>query len=502
MKHISFKIFADRLTTQRGSSLVMVLGFSAVLLAVSLSAIQWMASAQSLAAKQSARDPVELFLRSIRNRVSNNETWHTISSHSSNSSISCANSETCCTSGGGSGGGSGSSGPGSGGSGSGSSGSGAAGSGSRLTDVQFGVTDQAGTIIYDARAVASTGFDITGNTCSTFSAISGEGNDACPYRADIKVSNMSDGSGACIEKLQFSVEFKYNPRNQVKGGLNISDTPGAARRYTFTRDLNGESLEAFCKSVSGTFDAAKSNCQLGIVGGLCAPPTFLRGFNPDGSVLCTAVDGGIAPVTNCLAGLAAGGLTLLPNQPGTTNCIPFPKPPLPGPPPTCDSGFHIQQSSSGTQYCYSNVRGPCTPAIPGGYLLWDASNPSAGTCAGSACNSVYTCFDPNYVPPTPTPTPTPRPTPMPPATMVFAAGVECQNLYGSARWCIPSQESADFICKLRGYTSATTWASVILSLGSNNACMPLNGSWWCPNGAPYCKGSGRCGTMPSVTCTK
>lgn len=99
---------------------------------------------------------------------------------------------------------------------------------------------------------SAAGFDLKGNPCTGFSA---NGNDSCPLRYDITLRSRVFQNANWIDTLHFALSFK-----PASSGL-ILNTSTAQFTFDLVRNLNDQSVEAACISISGVYDAATNACS-------------------------------------------------------------------------------------------------------------------------------------------------------------------------------------------------------------------------------------------------
>lgn len=99
---------------------------------------------------------------------------------------------------------------------------------------------------------AQAGFDLKGNPCTTYSA---NGNDTCPFRYDITLKSRVFQNANWIDTLHFALTFTPASAGLI---LNTSTT-----QFTFdlVRNLNDQSVESACISISGLYDAETNSCS-------------------------------------------------------------------------------------------------------------------------------------------------------------------------------------------------------------------------------------------------
>ncbi len=151
------------------------------------------------------------------------------------------------------------------------------------------------------------GFDLNGNTCTSFSTT---GNDACPFHYDIRLQARVFQNGNWIDTIRFTLSFRPATSALV---LNAADP---AFSFDLVRNLNEQSVEAACISMLGIYNAETNQCSVKITnavapctggdtyrgpavnvasnncdaitgaGLICAPTQVVKGFNSSGDPVC------------------------------------------------------------------------------------------------------------------------------------------------------------------------------------------------------------------------
>ena len=96
------------------------------------------------------------------------------------------------------------------------------------------------------------GFDLKGNPCTGFSA---NGNDECPFRYEITLSNRVFQNANWIDTLHFALSFK-----PASSGL-ILNTGNSQFTFDLVRNLNDQSVEASCISIKGVYHPDTNSCS-------------------------------------------------------------------------------------------------------------------------------------------------------------------------------------------------------------------------------------------------
>lgn len=96
------------------------------------------------------------------------------------------------------------------------------------------------------------GFDLNGNPCLSFRS---SGNDNCPLRYQIQLKNRVYQNANWVETLHFELVFKPESTGLI---LNVTT---AQFTFDLVRNLNDQSVEAACISISGRYDATTNSCS-------------------------------------------------------------------------------------------------------------------------------------------------------------------------------------------------------------------------------------------------
>ncbi len=137
---------------------------------------------------------------------------------------------------------------------------------------------------------AAAGFDLKGNPCTGFST---NGNDACPLRYDITLKSRVFQNANWIDTLHFALSFR-----PASAGL-ILNTSTAQFTFDLVRNLNDQSVESACISISGQYDANTNSCSQKITKSVasCAGSQTYRGPASNGG--STNCDNKTATPTAC-----------------------------------------------------------------------------------------------------------------------------------------------------------------------------------------------------------
>lgn len=125
----------------------------------------------------------------------------------------------------------------------------------------FSLRNSQNTIIIDAQA--SSGFDMYGQACNTFSTTSP--NDNCPFRYEM--TWRCDGPCAATEFLP-GRPLPINPKIVVDVSLKVSASPNYLQlnpaNYSFTQTVGWEerNLASICNSLAGYFNDTTGKCNL------------------------------------------------------------------------------------------------------------------------------------------------------------------------------------------------------------------------------------------------
>lgn len=136
------------------------------------------------------------------------------------------------------------------------------------------------------------GFDLKGNPCTGFSA---NGNDNCPLRYDITLKSRAFQNANWIDTLHFELSFK-----PASSGL-ILNASNAQFTFDLVRNLNDQSVESACISISGIYDAETNSCSAKITKSVatCGGSQTYRGPASNGGN--TNCDGKTTAPTACTA---------------------------------------------------------------------------------------------------------------------------------------------------------------------------------------------------------
>lgn len=110
------------------------------------------------------------------------------------------------------------------------------------------------TLPYYQTTDVTAGFDLKGNPCAGFDAVSG--NDNCPFRYEINLTKSYIQNGNWIHTLHFSLLFKPASAQMI---LNAGSP-----LFTFdlTRNIDEKSVETACTLVNGYYDASMNSCSV------------------------------------------------------------------------------------------------------------------------------------------------------------------------------------------------------------------------------------------------
>lgn len=114
------------------------------------------------------------------------------------------------------------------------------------------------------------GFDLKGNPCTEFRS---SGNDNCPLRYEIQLKNRVFQNANWLDTLHFELSFKPE-----SAGL-ILNAKAAQFTFDLVRNLNEQSVESACISISGLYDANTNSCSVQITRSVatCAGNQTYRG---------------------------------------------------------------------------------------------------------------------------------------------------------------------------------------------------------------------------------
>lgn len=147
----------------------------------------------------------------------------------------------------------------------------------------------------------SAGFDLKGNPCTGFGgqqtstgSLRSVGNDSCPLRYVITLKDHRvDPNGNWIDKLHFELHFKPASSELVLNPKSPELT------FELVRNLNDQSVEAACISISGRYDANSNSCSVKITkpAAVCGANQTYRG--PATNESATNCDNKVLPTTVC-----------------------------------------------------------------------------------------------------------------------------------------------------------------------------------------------------------
>lgn len=160
------------------------------------------------------------------------------------------------------------------------------------------VLDAKGGIIFDS-TVARNGFNERGEACTTFDAFAG--NDACPFRYEVKWTPTC--SGSCINpEIRLDVALLYSPK---QSSFRI-DTQKHA--LLFYRSPIFDSLSSNCTTLNGVFNAATGVCEWTRLSSNCSSTNqVLVGFDASGNEICEPFPAVTCPAGEFITGFASDG---------------------------------------------------------------------------------------------------------------------------------------------------------------------------------------------------